>query len=242
MSYTVTPEYIEHPDGRVEISYDRAQVVNDDFRADAQQQLNYEQESDDMFYFDVESQTWRSKYADIDPELFDEYGEEYLENPEAYSDDDEVDGHVFSAEEIDYIYDQVGGKETYETLLQFAANNLSQEFIEGYDAVIQSGDMESTMEALSLLIDAYNNAVDDSSEYDEYDEEVDDDEQMLTQSVYDLVGGVDSYVSMLRWAAENLSEEYINAFDNTMLSGDADLMYPMVQNLQSKFYEYHSGY
>jgi len=244
MSIEVTPRYVEHPDGRVEIDYDNAIVVDNSYKESIHRQHTYEQEhGDDDFVWDPETQTYRHRFADIDPELLDQYGDKYLENPEAYSDDDEVGGHEFSAEEITHIYDQVNGKENYEALLQFAANNLSQEFIEGYDAVIQSGDMENTMEALSLLVDAYNNAVDGSSEYESEDEHKSEDETSeLVDSIYELCGGQESYVSMLRWAADHMDESWIAAFDANMESGDYSLMSSMAQRLQSEFYNYHSSY
>ena len=66
--------------------------------------------------------------------MLDEYGDDYLQNPEVYEYDSE-DCHEFSNDEINHIYESVGGQEQYQELLQFAAENLPEEFIDQYNAL-----------------------------------------------------------------------------------------------------------
>lgn len=54
-------------------------------------------------------------------------------------------------------------------------------------------------------------------------------------SVYDLVGGEESYGSMLEWASENLSEGEVQAYDKAIDSGDLDLVRLAVAGLQNKY-------
>ena len=54
-------------------------------------------------------------------------------------------------------------------------------------------------------------------------------------SVYELVGGEESYNSMLEWASENLQEGEVQAYDRAIDSGDLDLVRLAVAGLQNKY-------
>lgn len=229
---------MENPDGSTYLDYENAVVYDTSFKEEIHRQFAYEQESpEDDFVWDPETQTYRHRYADIDPELLDQYGEEYLDNPDAYEDDEEIEGHEFTGDEIEYLYNQVGGVDNYQSLMQFAADNLDAEFIESFDAVMETGDVEAATKAIEILVNIYNGAIDD--EYTEEDDEyyTDEEEQDLADSVYELVGGENQYDMLLRFAVNTLPQEYIEAYDSAMLSNDYNLMENMVMDLQSKFQE-----
>jgi anion-transporting ArsA/GET3 family ATPase len=54
-------------------------------------------------------------------------------------------------------------------------------------------------------------------------------------SVYDLVGGQETYSEIIGWAAETLSETQIAAYDKAVSSGDIELVSLAVQGLQSQY-------
>jgi len=59
--------------------------------------------------------------------------------------------------------------------------------------------------------------------------------QGIEASVYDLVGGQESYGDMLNWAADNLSDAQVEAYDRAVGSGDIELVNLAVQGLQSQY-------
>ena len=54
-------------------------------------------------------------------------------------------------------------------------------------------------------------------------------------SVYETVGGEESYSQMLSWAADNLSSQEIAAYDRAIDSGDIDIIKLAVAGLQQKY-------
>jgi hypothetical protein len=56
-----------------------------------------------------------------------------------------------------------------------------------------------------------------------------------TQQIYGLVGGETQYNSMMEWAAENLDEGEIEAFNTIMDKGEAGSMQMAVRGLQARY-------
>ena len=54
-------------------------------------------------------------------------------------------------------------------------------------------------------------------------------------SVYETVGGEESYKEMLSWAGDNLSQAEISAYDRAVDSGDIEMVKMAVAGLQSKY-------
>ena len=214
MSYQVTPTIKYNADGSEYLSYDDAVVTDSSYKEEIHRQHVYEQESgDEDFVWDPESQTYRHRFADLDPELLDQHGEQYALNPEDYE-VEETDGREFSDAERDHLFGMVGGSDNYSVLMEFAKENMPDDFIQQYDAIMQSGDMEQSQEAISVLLEAYQN-------WDgEAEEDVSEDMDELADAIYEQFGGQESYTSMLQWAATNKSQEFIDAYDAAMESGD----------------------
>lgn len=57
----------------------------------------------------------------------------------------------------------------------------------------------------------------------------------IEASVYDLVGGQESYSDIVNWAADNLSDAQVEAYDRAVGSGDIELVNLAVQGLQSQY-------
>ena len=54
-------------------------------------------------------------------------------------------------------------------------------------------------------------------------------------SVYEIVGGEESYKEMLSWAGDNLSQAEISAYDRAVDSGDIEMVKMAVAGLQAKY-------
>ena len=57
----------------------------------------------------------------------------------------------------------------------------------------------------------------------------------LTNQIYSEVGGETQYQEMMEWAANNLSDSDINAFNRAVDSGDMDITRLAVQGLQARY-------
>ena len=68
-------------------------------------------------------------------------------------------GREMSGEEISSVYDAVGGEQEYNALTSWAADNLGENEINAYDAMIESGDMNQISFALQALYYRYTDAM-----------------------------------------------------------------------------------
>jgi hypothetical protein len=68
-------------------------------------------------------------------------------------------GREMSGEEISAVYEAVGGQEEYGALTSWAAENLNDNEIDTYDAMIESGDMGQISFALQALYYRYTEAM-----------------------------------------------------------------------------------
>ena len=161
-----------------------------------------------------EKQGYVHRYAQLSDEEIYALDNSYEYEPEQYEEAEETEGREFSEAERDHLYNMVGGSDNYTTLLEFARDYLPDEFVEQFDSIIQSGDFDQSQEAVNTLLEAYQNW--DGEEYEDVSEDMDE----LADAIYEQFGGQESYTSMLQWAAENKSQEFINAYDSAMSSGD----------------------
>lgn len=85
---------------------------------------------------------------------------------------DEEDGEADDEEEVDeqpaerltqeqanQLFDMVGGKRAYQAMIQWAAQNLSENEVQMYDSVMGRGDPSSIFFAVQALSNRYNDAV-----------------------------------------------------------------------------------
>ena len=85
---------------------------------------------------------------------------------------DEEDGEADDEEEVDeqpaerltqeqanQLFDMVGGKRAYQAMIQWAAQNLSENEVQMYDSVMGRGDPSSIFFAVQALSSRYNDAV-----------------------------------------------------------------------------------
>ena len=89
-----------------------------------------------------------------------------------------------------------------------------------------------------LSEDAYKKLADAGFSQDLVDSWIQGQEALMTDyqsAVYESVGGEESYQQMTSWAADNLSQSEIAAFDRAVDSGDIDMVKLAVSGLQTKY-------
>ena len=84
-------------------------------------------------------------------------GEPAEDEPEAESTNDDPEG--LSEEQAEMLMDMVGGDKAYKSMLDWAGENFSQEEIEMYDGVMESGNANSIYYAIQALQARYNDSV-----------------------------------------------------------------------------------
>ena len=88
-----------------------------------------------------------------------EYHEPGEESDEEYDDSDEDDSAEpegqLTEEQADQLHEMVGGEKAYQSMLEWAAQNFSQEEIDMYDSVMGSGNANSIYFAVQALANTY---------------------------------------------------------------------------------------
>lgn len=157
-------------------------------------------------------------------ELQKKLGSQEKEEPEAEvqePDEDEVEEVEYSAgaaliQEASNEFYQNGGQLTPETLDKFSQMS-SRELVEAY-MEIQANNPQPQQQA-----------------------EVVDLSQQEVNVIQNSVGGEQAYSQLVGWAAENLPEEYINAYDSVVESGNVQAIQIAVAGLRAQ-YEQSMGY
>ena len=137
----VTPSISINPaTGEEFIDYDNAVVIDNSYRNDVQREFR-----------ELEQQSYYEDEEGIHSRFADELEDEYEEVEEEYEDDDSVDESFMNS-----LYEATGGEEHFQDILQWANENLSEEFIEAYDELIESNQQEQCLYAINKLFDLYN--------------------------------------------------------------------------------------
>lgn len=61
--------------------------------------------------------------------------------------------------------------------------------------------------------------------------------ERTNQSIYEIVGGKEAYTEMIQWAAQNLSQEEIEAYNSTLESGNVSQIKIAVKGLKASYTE-----
>ena len=84
---------------------------------------------------------------------------EEQESEEEDSDDDESPGGQLTEAQAEQLYKMVGGEKAYDSMMEWAGQNLSKEEIEMYDSVMGDGSANSIYFAVQALSNKYSDAV-----------------------------------------------------------------------------------
>ena len=85
--------------------------------------------------------------------------EEQESEEEEDSDDDESPGGQLTEAQAEQLYKMVGGEKAYDSMMEWASQNLSKEEIEMYDSVMGDGSANSIYFAVQALSNKYSDAV-----------------------------------------------------------------------------------
>ena len=227
-SYTVIPNsYTDPATGEEIVSYEDAYIDNGSHRQQVREAYNRDNNFNDNLYYERPDGSIGHRYADLDPERYETYEQDYVEEVDA---EDYLASADITPEDAEYLTDIVGGNDAYETMLRWAANNMSQDFQDNFDAVIQSSDIGDMEEVIQALYEAWCNNRTDEDDYISYDNSYDDDDE--EEEGYDDDAPVEidvspeflqavednypDYGDAIQWAAEFLDEGVIDQFDNTI--------------------------
>ena len=86
-------------------------------------------------------------------------GEPAEDEPEEEEAEDDGEEELLSEEQAEMLMDMVGGEKAYQSMLEWAGDNFSQEEIEMYDGVMGSGNPNAIYYAVQALQSRYNDAV-----------------------------------------------------------------------------------
>ncbi len=154
--FTIEPSLMIDPaTGEEFVSFDQANIINHDDRLAAIAEVQHQQQY--AFHEDSEG----NEYHDWDVPN----GEQYDDNPNSISEiDDDDNESELSDQFIEDIYKNVGGEDAYDGLIGWASDNLSEEQIESFNAIIDSGYEDDIREAIDIIINFYNDSIDDQQQ------------------------------------------------------------------------------
>ena len=89
----------------------------------------------------------------------DESEEQESEDANDDDDDDESSGGQLTEAQAEQLYKMVGGEKAYDSMMEWAGQNLSNEEIEMYDSVMGTGTANSIYFAVQALSNKYSDAV-----------------------------------------------------------------------------------
>ena len=89
---------------------------------------------------------------DDDQEEYDDDQEEYDDSDK--DDSDEPDGQL-TEDQAEQLHEMVGGEKAYQSMLEWAGQNFSQEEIDMYDSVMENGNANSIYFAVQALANTY---------------------------------------------------------------------------------------
>ena len=140
----VTPQVIVNPEtGEETISYENAVVIDNSYRNEVQRQ---HRELEQQAYYEDEDGI-HSRFAD---ELADELVDEAEQDVEE-EDEDELSFEQFE----NGIYEQLGGKENYQAMTEWAAEYWTKENQDLFNATFDSNDYEQMVAAVNYLYKDY---------------------------------------------------------------------------------------
>ena len=143
----VTPQIIVNPEtGEESISYDNAVVIDNSYRNEVQRQ---HRELELQAYYEDEDGI-HSRFADeLANELTDEQVDESLDVEE--EEDDELSFEQFE----NGIYEQLGGQQNYQAMIEWASDYWNEEDIQLFNATFDSNDYEQMVAAVNYLYKDY---------------------------------------------------------------------------------------
>jgi len=218
---TFTPSIVLDPNtGEEIVSYDQGIYDSGEGRNAA---IAHHMQSHQAQYVTDANGRIHHEFSDLDPSRYQQYEEDYVD-PDEYG--QQFDQMELTENDAQYLQEIVGGAETYQELISWAANALSEEQIQEYDDIMNSGDVGAMEEAVRWLYEQFSNADPEDTSGDDF-----------VDQVYE---AMPNYDEVTAWAAENLSEEAIAEFNNVIEYGEEALQAQFINELVTLYNEAES--
>lgn len=215
---TFTPSIMLDPNtGEEIVSYDQGIYDNGEGRNAAI--ADHMQSHQAQYVTDVNGRV-HHEWSDLDPERYQRYEDDFVD-PDEYG--QQFDQMELTENDMEYLQEIVGGSDSYQEIISWAASSLSEELIAEYDAIMESGDVGAMEEAVRWLYEQFSNADPEDSSGDDF-----------VDQVYE---AIPNYDEVTAWAADNLSEEAIAEFNNVIEYGDTQLQAQFIDDLVSLYNE-----
>ena len=246
-TFTVTPNISYGPNGEEIVDYDSAFVDTGNQRQQVREAFNRDNSFNDDLYYQRPDGSIGHRYADLDGERYQTFEQDYVAEVDA---DDYLASADITSEDAQYLTDICGGSGQYEDMLRWAASNLPQSTQDQFDDILASADVSEMEAAITQLFEYYSNNRFDDTPTDRYSDEdedsYDDDEEGyeddlsddFVESLWESVGGHGAYQDLIEWAADNLPENEIEAFDYLIDSGDQHAIAQAVSTLHNMYINY----
>jgi hypothetical protein len=215
---TFTPAIVVDPDtGEELVSYDHGIFDSGEGRNAA---IAHHMQSHQAQYVQDANGRIHHEFSDLDPARYQQYEQDYVD-PDEYG--QQFDQMELTENDMNYLQEIVGGSESYQEIIQWASNALTEEQIQEYDNIMSSGDVGAMEEAVRWLYEQFSNADPEDTSGDDF-----------VDQVYD---AIPNYDEVTTWAAENLSQDAIDEFNNVIQYGDTQLQAQFIDELVSLYSE-----
>ena len=214
---TVTPDIGYDPaTGEEVISYDNANIAWASERNETL--LEFDRHQDELLNINEFN-------GEIEHEMENTHSEDFLQGAE------------LPPHDLEQLKGIVGDDDQYQDLMRWAAENLSNEFIDQFDAVMMSNDYPAMEEAIANLYNYYlENWTAEDAEYEEQEEPSDRSQEEADMEFNEaILTEIPDYQDMIQWASQNLPQNLIDIYDEAMDSTDHEYKLSVIQGLYNDY-------
>lgn len=243
-----TPGIVIGPDGQEQVSYDHGTYTDTEYKNTTNRQHQLEQDNGDDFVYDPETDSYRHRFADYNPDEFIQQEDTYVEEHSAY---DEFAQAELPEADQEYLQGIAGGAEAYGQMMTWAGENLSEEDQLRYDHIMGSNDVEMMQNMIAQLFDIYKKSgghdqymteqrAERDAEYQEYHarpQETSEREVQysadLIDSIHNSVGGEATWNKMVEFADNNFEQDDLDWIVNELDTQDPERVLAVTNALHS---------
>ena len=217
--FTVTPDIVVGADGVEHIDYSGDTVHSGSQRVQQIDEFN-EYDPEEMFYEGEDGQL-HHRFENIG-ELSQDFEEDYIEEPPAEYMLEKA-GDLPPADMVS-LQNIAGGPETYAEMMVWAEANAPDYFIERYDEVMGSSDVEEMEKAITILHGLYTQRTDEEVFEDKKEDAPMDEETIgvlqANEFVVSQFGGPQQYEAAMDFARQVLPQQVIDQYNQAQQTTD----------------------
>ena len=159
---------------------------------------------------------------------------ELREQAERFVEDEDGNTHYdndMTDSDYDALISNYGGETVYNEVSSWAADNFSQEDIDGYNSIVERGDLTEIAEAMETVFQHYNNRNEDSSA------PTPETDANAVDWVFNELISENDYQQLVEFARTNMDDEFIDNYNMVMESGDRNMIQKTIELLRNKVNE-----